>query len=50
MKRIIGLIDTLLGAGTHRRTEVFPTPRMTEGRLWELRPRRPAVAPRPKQP
>jgi hypothetical protein len=40
MKRLIDMLDSLLGAGNNRRNVSLPTPQLTEGRMWEIGSRR----------
>ena len=34
MNRIVTILESILGAGTNRRSATFPTPKLTHGRLW----------------
>ncbi len=50
MKRLIEVIDSVLGAGNNRRSVALPTPQMTEGRMWEIGSRRSLSQVTPREP
>ncbi|MEZ4268286.1 MAG: hypothetical protein R3F39_18130 [Myxococcota bacterium] len=50
MKRIMQMIESLLGAGNNRRSVSLPTPQMTEGRMWEISSRRSLSQVTPREP